>query len=330
MTDITTGTMTDTMTGTSKQTNQVTAARRLDAEGRPLPGTPGYIYGIGEHLQKTFGEKTVKLSLDGGFTCPNRDGTCGVGGCIFCSAGGSGELSGTIPQQIELLSGKWPNVRNYLAYFQSHTSTYAPVSELREKYDKALAQPNIAGLVIATRPDCLGPDVLELLTEYRDRTFLWIELGLQTIHGDRINRGYDLPVYDEAMQALAALGIPVVTHLILGLPGETGEQMHETVRYVCGAGTSGLKLHLLNVIKGTALAEQYPGYTPFASPEEYIDLVCDLLEEIPMDVVMHRLTADVPRPMLLAPEWSYKKRTILNGITAELTRRGSWQGKYAK
>ena len=306
------------------------ALRRLDAEGRPLPRTPGYIHGIGEYLRDTFGEKVIKLSLDGGFTCPNRDGTCGVGGCIFCSAGGSGELASTIPDQITLLSGKWPNVKKYLAYFQSHTSTYAPVSELREKYDRALAQPNIAGLVIATRPDCLGPDVLDLLREYRDRTFLWVELGLQTIHGDHINRGYDLPVYDKAMADLHSLGIPAVTHLILGLPGETKEQMHETVRYVCDAGAAGLKLHLLNVIKGTALAEMYPGYVPFSSIEEYVQLVCDLLEEIPQEVVMHRLTADVPRPMLLAPEWSYRKRTILNGIAAELTRRGSWQGKYAK
>ena len=299
---------------------------KTDAFGRPLPGTPGYLYTINEYLRHTFGEKTVKLSLDGGFTCPNRDGTCGVGGCIFCSPEGSGELAGTIEEQLVLLKDKWPNVRTYLAYFQSHTSTYAPVPELREKYDLALAHEGVKGLVIATRPDCLGEEVLDLLSEYKKKTFLWIELGLQTIHGDRINRGYELPVYDEAVRHLKERDIPFVTHLILGLPGETKEQMRESVRYVCRDHPFGLKLHLLNVIRGTKLAEDLPDYVPFGSPEEYIDLVCDILEEIPPDITIHRLTGDVPRPLLISPSWSYQKRTILNGIYREMVRRGSWQG----
>ena len=320
-----------------KRARERAPERRLDEEGRPLPESPGYVYTINEYLQETFGEKVIKLSLDGGFTCPNRDGSKGTGGCIFCSAEGSGELAGTIPEQIELLKDKWPGVHTYLAYFQSHTSTYAPVEELREKYEAALmADPRIKGLVIATRPDCLGEDVLELLDEMNRKTFLWVELGLQTIHGDRINRCYDLPVYDKAVRDLSERGIRVVTHLILGLPGETREMMEDSVRYITSPITLsdgstrrifGLKLHLLNVIKDTALDLLYPGYVPFETPEEYVSLVCDLLEEIPSDITVHRLTGDVPRTLLKAPEWSYKKRTILNGIAREMTERGSWQGK---
>ncbi|MGI6735766.1 MAG: TIGR01212 family radical SAM protein [Anaerovoracaceae bacterium] len=299
---------------------------------------PQRINRIGAWLKEMFGEKVVKLSLDGGFTCPNRDGTCGTGGCIFCSPEGSGELAGDVPSQIRLLARKWPHVRRYIAYFQSHTGTYAPVDVLRQRYEAALAADagggKIVGLAIATRPDCLGEDVLDLLSELAQRTFLWVELGLQTIHGDRINRGYPLSVYDRAAAELARRRIPVVTHLILGLPGESRADMAASVRYVCSRPTDagrtppifGLKLHMLNVIRGSALERLYPGYVPFDSPQEYIDLVCDLLEIIPPQITIHRLNGDVPRPLLAAPWWSYKKRTILNGIVREMKRRDSVQG----
>ena len=285
---------------------------------------------IGAWLKNHFGQKVVKLSLDGGFTCPNRDGSKGVGGCIFCSPDGSGELSTDIPGQIQLLSEKWPNVHRYLAYFQSHTSTYAPVEMLEKLYTEALSYPlnngEIVGLVIATRPDCLGDDVIALLKKLQQTSFLWVELGLQTIYGDNVNRCYPLSTYDEAITKLQEAGIPYVTHLILGLPGETSEQMKESVAYVCSQPLFGLKLHLMNVVKGAAMNHLYPNYQPFSSPEEYVSLVCDLLEIIPPQVTIHRLTGDVPRKLLVSPPWSYKKRTILNGINHEMARRNSYQG----
>lgn len=285
---------------------------------------------IGAWLKNRFGQKVVKLSLDGGFTCPNRDGSKGVGGCIFCSPDGSGELSTDIPGQIQLLSEKWPNVHRYLAYFQSHTSTYAPVEMLEKLYTEALSYPlnngEIVGLVIATCPDCLGDDVIALLKKLQQTSFLWVELGLQTIYGDNVNRCYPLSTYDEAITKLQEAGIPYVTHLILGLPGETSEQMKESVAYVCSQPLFGLKLHLMNVVKGAAMNHLYPNYQPFSSPEEYVSLVCDLLEIIPPQVTIHRLTGDVPRKLLVSPPWSYKKRTILNGINHEMARRNSYQG----
>ena len=288
---------------------------------------------IGQYLKTTLGSKTVKLSLDAGFTCPNRDGTCGTGGCIFCSPGGSGELAGDVFRQLELLADKWPRVSDYLVYFQSHTNTYAPVDVLREKYYGALhafegheEKGRIRGIVIATRPDCFSPEIYDLLSELNEKTFMWVELGLQTIHGDHINRGYDLPVYDETVRQLRSRNIPFVTHLIMGLPGETKKQMEESVRYVCGGDPFGIKLHLLNIVRGSAMETLYEGYTPFSSPEEYISLIADMLEIIPPHITIHRLTGDVPRKLLIAPEWSYKKRTILNGIEKEMRRRGSCQG----
>ena len=286
------------------------------------------IYSVSSYLKKKFGQKTVKLAIDGGFTCPNRDGTKSDLGCIFCSEDGSGEFASTIEDQIELLSEKWPKAK-YLAYFQNHTNTYAPVAELREKYEKALKHPLISGIAIATRPDCLSEDILDLLSEINDKHFLWVELGLQTIHkktSDLINRCYELDVYDKAIDALKKRNIKVVTHLILGLPGESHKEMMESVQYVCNKETWGLKLHLLNVVKGSPMEKSYGDYNPFTSIEEYVNLVCDILEIIPPDIVIHRLTGDAPRNILITPEWSYRKRTILNNINAEMKRRGSHQG----
>jgi uncharacterized protein len=295
----------------------------------PLP-----YFSISQDLKTRFGGKIVKLSLDAGFTCPNRDGTKGFGGCSFCSPDGSGELSSDMGSQMALLSNKWPAASGYLAYFQSHSNTYAPVDQLRALYQEALTYPNVVGLAIATRPDCLGEDVLDLLEELNRQTFLWVELGLQTIHeetANRRNRGYPLSVYNEAVANLTRRNIRIVTHLILGLPGESKQDMIDSVGYVTRPGPDqgriyGIKLHLLNVVKGSSLEKDHPGYIPFSSPQEYIDLVCDLLPLISPEITIHRLTGDVPRSLLVAPEWSYKKRTILNGILHEMVRRGKKQG----
>ena len=289
------------------------------------------INSIGSYLKRYFGQKTIKLSLDGGFTCPNRDGSKGYGGCIFCSADGSGDFASTIPEQIKLLSDKWPN-SNHLAYFQNHTNTYAPVEELREKFYAVLDDPQISGIAIATRPDCLNDEIYELLDEINKKTFLWVELGLQTMHektATLINRCYELPVYDEAIKKLKELNIRTVVHLIFGLPGETKEEMLESVKYVCKDNVFGLKMHMLNVVRGSQMEKLYPDYVSFDSIEEYVNLVVDALEIIPAHITIHRMSADAPRPILISPEWSFRKRTILNGIHQELRRRKTWQGKKA-
>ena len=285
---------------------------------------------VSTYLKDKFGEKTIKLAIDGGFTCPNRDGTKGTGGCIFCSDSGSGEFASDIEDQIRLFSDKWPRAK-YLAYFQNHTNTYAPVSELREKYYAVLANPKIEGLVIGTRPDCLSEEVLDLLSEISRTHFLWVELGLQTIHDKTahlINRCYDLSVFDDAMRRLSVRGIKAVVHLILGLPGESREQMLDSVRYVSSLPELfGMKLHLLNIVKGSQMEFTCPDYQPFASIEEYVNLVVDCLEIIPPEVTIHRLTGDAPRSILINPPWSFNKRTILNSINDRLNLLDSWQGK---
>lgn len=288
-----------------------------------------YFNSIGNYLKERFGCKVIKLSLDAGFTCPNRDGTKGTGGCIFCSSDGSGDFASDIPGQIKLLSKKWPSGK-YIAYFQSHTNTYAPVEVLREKFYQALEYPDMIGIAIATRPDCLSEDVLELLAELNEKTFLWVELGLQTIHDNTaqlINRCYPLSVFDQAVDRLSQLQIKTVVHLILGLPGEKREEIFESIHYVCKKDIFGIKLHLMNVLKDTKLAEFYPDRIHIPKKEEYISLVVDALEMIPKHITIHRVTADAPRDLLIAPEWGYEKRTILNGIQKEFRRRGSYQGK---
>lgn len=285
---------------------------------------------ISDHLKREFGRKTVKLSIDAGFTCPNRDGTLSYGGCAFCSEGGSGELAAhagelndmqeSISMQIDRLSEKWPDAV-YLAYFQAFTNTYAPVEMLRSRYHAALDDPRISGIVIATRPDCIGDDVLDLLDEINRSHYMWVELGLQTIHrstSEAMNIGYDVSAYDRAFERLSSRGIRVVTHLILGLPGETKEMMIGSLRHVCTRPPFGIKLHLMNIVKNSALYSMMPGYVPFETMDEYIELVTDCLEIIPPEVTIHRLTGDVPRRYLVSPEWSYRKRTILNGINRRL------------
>lgn len=270
----------------------------------------------------------VKLSIEAGFTCPNRDGKISFGGCKFCSSGGSGELASNIEDQIKLLQDKWPNA-GYIAYFQSHTNTYAPPEILREKFYQALNNPIIEGIAIATRPDCLDDDILDLLSEINEAHFLWVELGLQTIHDqtlDKLNVGYHLKDFERAIDELEKRGIKTVVHLILGLPGEDEKDMIESLKFVTNKEIFGIKLHLMNIVKSSALYEEIPDYISFNSIDEYVDLVVRLLEIIPQNITIHRLTGDVPRNILVSPSWSYKKRTILNSINKELKLRDTYQG----
>ena len=288
-------------------------------------------------FKTTFGTKVIKLSLDGGFTCPNRDGTVGSRGCIFCSEEGSGEfaanralsISKQIEQQKEFLSRKWPNGK-YIAYFQNFTNTYSFTLDLRRKYEEAISKEDVVGLAIATRADCLPEEVLDLLEELNKKTFIWVELGLQTIHETTakfIRRGYSLNVYNSVVEELKKRNIKVVTHLIFGLPGESKKGILESVKHVADTETWGVKLHLLYIQKDTDLYEYYKS-SPFhiLSQEEYISLVCDSLEMLPPDMVIHRLTGDGKKGLLLEPRWSLNKLKVLSGIDMELKRRGSYQG----
>lgn len=282
--------------------------------------------------RRVFGCKVYKLALSAATTCPNRDGTVGRGGCVFCSAGGSGDFAAAadmpVKQQLEaakkLLGAKGAGLK-YIAYFQSFTGTYGDLSALEKIYTQAAEQPEIVGLSIATRPDCLGDEALSMLARLAARKPLWVELGLQTVSeqtAERINRGCSLPVYERAMRDLKALGVHRITHVILGLPGESREDMLKTVSYA-GGMTDGIKLQLLHVLSGTALAESYGrGEFEVLEPEEYYELVADALELLPQDVVIHRLTGDGAKRDLIAPLWSADKKRVLADLNKTLRRRG--------
>ena len=289
-------------------------------------------------LRERFGEKVYKVTLNGGMSCPNRDGKLGSRGCIFCSAGGSGdfaadaELSVTeqIDSQIALLSAKRP-IHKYIAYFQAYTNTYAPVEYLRKIFTEALAHPSVVALSIGTRPDCLSEDVLDLLNELNQRKPVWVELGLQTMHertAAYIRRGYPLSCFEDAVQNLRKRQIEVIVHTILGLPGESEKDILETMQYLNGQDIQGIKLQLLHVLKGTDLAAWYedPGF-PVFTEEQYVDLVIRCIEELSPKITIHRLTGDGPKELLIAPLWSSRKRSVLNEIHRQLKLRGSWQGK---
>ena len=282
-----------------------------------------------KYLKDKFGQKVYKISLDGGFTCPNRDGKTGTRGCIFCSKGGSGDFAESremsITEQIEsgkkkvekkIISGK------YIAYFQAFTNTCAPVEILRQKYEEAINHPDIVALSIATRPDCLGDDVLRLLNEMNKIKPVFVELGLQTIHqksAKYIRRGYDLSVYDKAVRDLKKIGVNVVVHVILGLPNESENDMLETVKYVCESGANGIKLQLLHVIDGTDLAKDYEkGLFKTLEFDEYVNLIVKCVKIIPKDIVIHRLTGDGAKKDLIAPLWSADKKRVLNAINKAL------------
>lgn len=296
-----------------------------------------YYYSLNEYLKQTFGEKVYKLSLDGGMTCPNRDGTLGHRGCIFCSAGGSGEFaaSRTLSVAAQLAQAKGriaakSDCKKFIAYFQPFTNTYAPVSRLRKLFEDAIAPDDIAALSVATRPDCLPDDVTDLLGRLNRRKPVWVELGLQTIHPDTaayIRRGYDLPVYDDAVRRLRAVGVQVITHIILGLPFETKAQMLQSVRYA-GERSDGVKLQLLHVLKGTDLLTDYQnGVFRTLEPEEYAELLCDCIETLPPHVVIHRLTGDGDKKLLAAPLWSADKKRVLNTINRTMRERDVMQGR---
>jgi len=294
---------------------------------------------LNTYLKKTFGKKVYKLSLDAGFSCPNRDGTIDTRGCSFCSAGGSGEFAAsrrlTITEQIEEAKSrvreKLPKNGEvgYLAYFQAFTNTYAPVEVLRKVYEEAMDAPGVVALSIATRPDCLPAEIVELLEELNRRKPIFVELGLQTMHEEsavRIRRGYPLAVFEDAIQRLSQAGIKVVVHLILGLPYETKEDMLASVRYVCGLPIHGIKLQLLHLLEGTDMGEEFKAMTEeerenaFAclTMDEYLELVVECLKIIPPSVVVHRLTGDGPKRILIAPNWSGNKKAVLNALSKKI------------
>lgn len=311
----------------------------MDWNGKPY-------HSLDYEMKRRFGTKVYKIALEGGMTCPNRDGTIGTGGCIFCSAGGSGDfavpLQGaagmteeSVHRQIDLAisrisrkMGSSPGA--YIAYFQSYTNTYAPVSYLRRLFTAAILHPEIRALSIATRPDCLPEEVLDLLEELNQIKPVWIELGLQTIHPDTarlIRRGYELDCFTDAKNRLRRRGLEVIVHVILGLPGEDRTQMLETVSWLGSNDIQGIKLQLLHILKGTDLALLYE-QTPFPvmSMEEYLDLVIDCVSLLPPEIVIHRITGDGPKNLLIAPLWSANKRLVLNTLTRRFQERGITQG----
>lgn len=291
-------------------------------------------------LKNQYGEKIYKIAIDANMTCPNRDGSIGTRGCIFCSEGGSGDFAATgksVSEQLEqgktyFHSKKIGN--KFIAYFQAFTNTYAPITKLEVLYREALNDSSVVGISIATRPDCLGDDILLLLEKLKNEfptKFIWIELGLQTIHEDTANlirRGYPLYVFNEAVKKLNNLSIPVIVHVILGLPHETKEMMLETCKYINTLSVSGIKLQLLHVLKNTDLVELYENKTfEILEFEEYIDIVISCLEVLSPNIVIHRVTGDGPRDLLIAPKWSLDKRRVLNTLHQEMKRRSSFQGK---
>ncbi|MCR5689591.1 MAG: TIGR01212 family radical SAM protein [Clostridiales bacterium] len=291
-------------------------------------------------MKARFGTKVYKLALDAGMTCPNRDGTVGTRGCIFCGEKGSGEFAvpcGDVREQIEnakkAVAGKIRDGK-YIAYFQSFTNTYAPVSRLREIFGRAIEHPDVAALSVATRPDCLPDDVLELIGELNGIKPVWVELGLQTIHestAEYIRRGYDLPCYDRAVKALKEVGAEVVTHMIAGLPGETDEMIYETAEHVGAGGSNGIKIHVLYVLKGTDLAEEYArGAFEVLSLERYTEILKECVRRLPPEIVIHRLTGDGAKKDLIAPMWSADKKRVLNYINGEFKRDGVVQGERLK
>lgn len=296
-------------------------------------------YSLDAYLKHTYGEKMYKLSLNGGMTCPNRDGTLGTRGCIFCSEGGSGDFAAssslTVSAQLikarERIAGK-TSCTHYIAYFQAFTNTYAPVSYLRRIFMEAIENPDVAILSIATRPDCLSDEVLDLLLELNQIKPVWIELGLQTIHPETlafIRSGFALSDFDHAVTELHKRGIKVIVHLILGLPGETKEMMRASVSYAAALPVFGMKLQLLHILKGTDLHTYYESH-PFDTftLDDYCDFVTECVALLPPDIVIHRLTGDGPKKLLAAPLWSADKKRVLNQLQRTFREKDIWQGKY--
>jgi radical SAM protein (TIGR01212 family) len=296
-------------------------------------------YSWNYYLRNQFGEKVFKIPLDAGFDCPNRDGNVAHGGCTFCSERGSGDFAGDRKDDLvtqfntikHKMHKKWKSGK-YIGYFQAYTNTYAPVETLREYFEEILKQEGVVGLSIATRPDCLPDDVVDYLAELNERTFLWVELGLQTVHEKTallINRAHDYECYVKGVEKLRKHGINVCAHIINGLPLEDRNMMMETAQEVAKLDVQGIKIHLLHLLKKTPMVKQYEkGLLQFMSQDDYINLVVDQLEILPPSMVIHRLTGDGPGDIMIGPMWSMNKWSVLNGIEAELARRNSWQGKF--
>lgn len=294
-------------------------------------------YSFDYYLKETFGEKVYRLSLNGGMTCPNRDGSLDTRGCIFCSAGGSGDFASSpllsIQKQIQqakaLLSAK-TNCKKFIAYFQAYTNTYAPVDYLRRIFLEAVSSEEIVALSIGTRCDCLSPEVLDLLEELNQYKPVWIELGLQTANDDiraALRSGFSFAQYEASVRQLHERNIKIITHLILGLPAETKEQMTDSLLRTAALPCDGIKLQLLHVLRGTDLGTRYEQSPfPLFSLEEYCDFVTDLLALLPPDIVIHRLTGDGPKNLLLAPRWSTDKKRVLNTIHKMLREKDIYQG----
>ncbi|MGC3349196.1 TIGR01212 family radical SAM protein [Enterococcus faecalis] len=292
-------------------------------------------------LRQQFGEKIFKVPIDGGFDCPNRDGTVAKGGCTFCSVSGSGDMivapSDPLPLQfqkeIQLMHQKWPTVDQYIVYFQNFTNTHAPVDVIRHRFEQVVNEKGVVGLSIVTRPDCLPDEVVNYLAELNERFYLWVELGLQTTFEETsaaINRAHDYQTYLDGVAKLRKHGIRVCTHLINGLPGETPAMMRENVRRtIQDSDIQGIKLHLLHLMTNTKMMRDYnEGRLQLMSKEAYVSVICDQLEMIPPEIVIHRLTGDAPFETIIGPMWSLKKWEVLNAIDAEMKRRNSYQGKY--
>lgn len=296
-------------------------------------------YSLNRYLKDRFGEKVYKLALDGGMSCPNRDGTVGFGGCIFCSAGGSGEFAermcGSISEQIQRAKARVrtkTGAGKFIAYFQSFTNTYAPVEYLERIFTEALQCPEVVALSIGTRPDCLGEDVVELLSRLNKIKPVWVELGLQTIHpkiARYIRRGYELEIYEDALERLKEAGLEVIVHVILGLPGESRADMMATVDYLAHEHRpDGIKLQLLHVLEGTDLAAEYrAGKFDVLEMDEYFDLLFECIERLPEDMVIHRLTGDGAKRILVAPLWTGDKKRVLNAMRQEMERKNVRQGR---
>lgn len=290
------------------------------------------------YLRNNFGQKIFKVSINAGFTCPNIDGKVAYGGCTYCSKEGSGDFAGNPKDNLikqfkdikEMMHKKWPNAK-YIGYFQAYTNTYAPLEVLKEKYETILEQEDVVGLSISTRPDCLEDDVVEYLGELNKRTNLWVELGLQTIHDSTskiINRGHDYQTFLDGLAKLKAKNIKVVVHIINGLPGEDYNMMMETAKAVADLKVDGIKIHLLHVIKNTPMEKMLQkGMMKLMTQDEYVNLVCDQLEILPPEMIIHRLTGDGKKEDLVGPLWSLKKWEVLNQIDDTLKLRDSYQGK---
>lgn len=296
---------------------------------------------LNAYYRKKFGKKVFKVSLNGDFTCPNKDGTSGLGGCTFCTESGSGDFAGNKQDSLSTqfaiirkrMHEKWDDAY-YIAYFQANTNTYGPITKLRALYEEAITlDPNIVGLSIATRCDALNDEVYDLLSELAQKTFLQVELGLQSIHdktSEFINRGHSLDCFTKAVQELRKRNIAVVVHIINGFPTETKKEMIDTILYVNQLDIQGVKIHLLHIMKKTALGKQYLDHPfPVLTLREYTDIVCDQIERLHPNIIIHRLTGDAPKELLIEPQWSLKKFVVMNEIDKELRRRNSYQGsKY--